>query len=264
MVRLPHRGDRALDPGAARVVLTGVRQVAAGGSAADAGGLAVLLDPAGLPGLSDGLGEQITHVLPLSSDDADFRLAADHGFGTQLEAAGADVAHVEVRWGPGHDPAAKKAQALELTRLAAWLHETGRLLLVELAVPDLAAPAGPQRTEELLKTVREVREVGVEADLWAVPGPLDDEAADILGELVRDAGRDDVGILVTDADERSGPAPGAGPQAAAVVGFVLGPAIWSDALRRRRDGEVDDDAAATLVADRLRQTIAAIGRRQER
>ncbi|HSK23261.1 MAG TPA: DUF2090 domain-containing protein [Egicoccus sp.] len=261
-VRLPHRGDHALDPAAARVVLTGVRQVAAAGSEAGVGELAVLLDPAGFPEFSDDVGEQVALVLPLSSEDADFQLASDHGFGAQLEAAGATVAHVEVRWGPDHDPGAKKSQAVELTRLAAWLHETGRVLLVELAVPGLGGLAGEARSDELLKTVREIREVGVEADLWAVPGPLDDETAERLGELVRDAGRDDVGILVTDHDLRSGADaadPGVGSIAPGAVGFVLGPEIWSDALGRRRDGEVGDDAAATLVADRLRQKIATVG-----
>lgn len=262
VVRLPHRGDDALDPAAARVVLTGVRQLAAAGSGAGAGELAVLLDPTGLPELSDEVGEQVVLVLPLSSDDADFQLASDHGFGSQLEAADAPVAHVEVRWGSDHDPGAKKSQAVALTRLAAWLHETGRVLLLELAIPGLRELTAEARSDELLKTVREIREVGVEADLWALPGPLDDATVDRLGELVRDAGRDEVGILVTDNEPRS-PADvverGAGASARGVVGFVLGPEIWSDALGRRRDGAVDDDEAATLVADRLRHKIAAVG-----
>lgn len=259
VVRVPHRGDDALDPAAARVVLTGVRQVAAGGSAAGVGELAVLLDPTGLPGVADDLGEQLALVLPLSSDDADFQLQADHGFGSDLEAAGAAIAHVEVRWGPDHDPGAKKSQAVGLTRLAAWLHETGRSLLVELVVPGLGGLTGEARTDELVKTVREVREVGIEADLWAVPGPLDDAAARAMGEMVQDAGRDDVAILVADGDGAGRPdavASGAGGQ---VAGFVLGPDIWSDALARWRDDEVDEAAAATLVADRLRQAIAMAG-----
>lgn len=257
VVRMPHRGEPALDVDEARVVLTGVRQLAAGGSAADAGELAVLLDPAGLPGVADDLGDHVALVLPLSSDDADFQLAAHHGFGTQLEAAGADIAHVEVRWGSDHDPAAKKGQALGLTRLAAWLHETGRTLLLELTVPGLAALDATQRGDELLKTVREVREVGVEADLWAVPGPLAGDDARALAGLVRDAGREDVGLLVTDGGSAAGPAVDPGPTSSGASGFVLGPTIWSDVLRRRRDGDVDDASAATQVADRLRQRIAA-------
>lgn len=298
VVRLDRRNGPALDPSAAATVLRGVRQVAAAGSTAGPGELAVLVDAgpsSASPALDVDLGEHLVAVAALSSDDADFQLAAEHGFGHQLEAIGAAVAHVEVRWGTDHDPQAKQSQAIELTRLAAWLHETGRSLLVELAVPGLGRLTGPERTDELLKTVREVREVGIEADLWALPGPLDAEAAQALCELVRDAGRDDVGILVTDtnadadavavADDSAGSGAADGQGAAdgrgaaddtvaalravagvpGVVGFVLGPAIWSDALGRGRAAATDavtdaaDDPAATAVADRLRQAIAATG-----
>ena len=259
LVRIPHQGDHALAPDAARLVLTGVHQVAAGGSDADVGEVGVLLDPQAFAGLADDLGEQVGLVVPLSSGDPDFRLATDHGFGAQLEDADAAVAHVELRWATDHDPDAKKAQVLDLTRLGAWLHETGRVLLVEVAVPGLGELVGEQRTEELVRTLREIRELGVEADLWAVPGPLGSDTARALCDLVRDAGRDDVGILVVDEGnpydaDADADLPGAG-----VVGFVLGPDIWSDVLRRRQAGEIDETEAAAQVADLLRQRIARAG-----
>ncbi|MFA9431465.1 2-deoxy-5-keto-D-gluconate 6-phosphate aldolase domain-containing protein [Egicoccus sp. AB-alg2] len=263
-VRLEHRGADALDADAARVVLTGVRQVAAAGSAAAPDELGVLVDGDMLPDLAaEVTGEPLQLVLPVSDEGGAFRLAPGDDFGAYVDRFSPRIVEVELRWGPDVDPEVKKTQALDLTRLSAWLHETDRALLVDIDVPgtdDL--DAGDERTQHVLRAAREVREIGVEPDLWALPGPRDVEEANAVSGLVRDAGRDHVHVLVRDEPGGAAGDPLRSLRHAASVGayrgFVLGPSIWSDVLAQRRSGALDDDAAATAVAERLRQAIAAM------
>ncbi|GGI03359.1 2-deoxy-5-keto-D-gluconate 6-phosphate aldolase domain-containing protein [Egicoccus halophilus] len=258
-VRLEHRGAEALDADAAAVVWRAVGQLAAVGSDAEPGELAVLVDADALGGLAERVaGEAVELVLPLSSDAEDFRLGPGDDFGAYVERFGPSVVQVEVRWGPDVDPAAKKAQALELTRLATWLHETGRSLLLDLDVPGLDGLDAAGRTDAILKAVREVREVGIEVDLWALPGPRTADEAQAVAELVRDAGRDRVGVLVRDESTPEGDPMPSLRVAGAVDGyrgFVLGPSIWSDVVAQRRSAGLDDDAAATAIAERLRRAV---------
>lgn len=264
-VRLEHRGADALDDAAARIVLTGVRQVAAAGSAAAPATLAVLVDGEVHADLAASVtGDPVSLVLPIGDPGGTFRLGGEE-FGPLVDRFSPRAVEVELRWGPDVDPDVKKAQALDLTRLAAWLHETGRSLLVDLEVPGVAGlDVGDERTQRVASAIEEVRDVGVEPDLWALPGPRDADEARAIGDLVRDAGRDHVQVLVRDesADANGGAAFDPAHRlrlvagVAAYDGFVLGPAIWSDALAQWRAGALDDDAAAVEVAGRLRQVIA--------
>ncbi|MFA9443811.1 2-deoxy-5-keto-D-gluconate 6-phosphate aldolase domain-containing protein [Egicoccus sp. AB-alg6-2] len=263
-VRFGDRGGAALDAQAAALVWSGIQQVGAAGSAADPTDLGVLVDGRTQQRLADAIpGESIQLVLPLSGGAAEFSLAPGDDFGAFVDRFSPRIAQVEVRWGPDLDPDAKKAQALELTRLSAWLHETDRVLLVDLE-PTGPSASDADRLDTWLKSVREVREVGIEADLWALPAPRDVEEAAAVAELVRDAGRDDVGVLVRDGTDATDhdvvAALGRVAGVAGYRGFVLGPSIWSDALAQWRTGVLDDDAAATAIADRLRQAIAAATR----
>jgi hypothetical protein len=158
-----------------------------------------------------------------------------HGddFAQQVERMGAELASARLRWDPADDADRKKAQALGLTKLAAWLHETDRRLLLEVVVPTASAP---------LDAVREIRDLGTEADLWAVRAdPVG--FADLDG-LARDAGRDEAAVLALLLGPASGPLPEG-------RGIVLDHAAWAGAL---------DAAAAGDRGARVAHATAALVR----
>ncbi len=172
------------------------------------------------------------------------------GFGRSVEELEPDLTSVRVRWNPGDDADVKKEQALGLTKLAAWLHETDRKLLVEVVVPpgatDLEAVGGDHgrfvtelRPSLSVEAVREIRELGTEADLWAVEQGAD---SGDLGSLVTDAGRDAVGVLliVTGTDRPLD------PPADHVRGMLIDRSAWRAGLAGART--VDADAVATALS----------------
>jgi myo-inositol catabolism protein IolC len=182
-------------------------------------------------------------------------------FGQHIEAFDPDFSKVLVRWNPGDDPEDKKTQARRLAKLGAWLHETGRKFLFELLVPagdsDLARVEGDQerydlevRPELTLRAIREIRDLGVEPDIWKIEGLDRREDCEALAQLIRDGGRDDVIAIVlgrgADNDRvdhwlRTG-APVDGYQ-----GFAIGRSIWSGPMESFFSGELSRDEAADQI-----------------
>jgi hypothetical protein len=150
-------------------------------------------------------------------------------FADHVERLGADLASARLRWHPDDDADHKKAQALTLTRVAAWLHETGRRLLLEVVVPGEGDDATPD-AEVVRRAVREIRELGTEADRWAVVHG--GRTASDLVELARDGGRDHVEVFDLILRGSAGPA--------ATAGTVVDHAAWCADLPRDHD-----DARAT-------------------
>lgn len=155
-------------------------------------------------------------VVAVRADDPDasgFALAHRDGFGAAIEALAPDLTVVDLQWNTHDDPDMKKSVALDLTRLAAWLHETDRRLLVVLDVPaasdDLERLGGDvdryereRRPDRIRQVVQELRDIGIEPDLWALPAPRDEADAVATADVARDAGRDHVRLLVRAGDDR--------------------------------------------------------------
>jgi hypothetical protein len=214
-------GDGPLPGPADEVLLDAVDAArAAAGLAADEVGL--LLTGADADLLERCRTRGFAPVAVVEAADLD-TFAFRHGddFARHVEVLGADLASARLRWHPEDDADRKKAQALGLTKLAAWLHETDRRLLLEVIVPavpeDGDAGADPAL---VLDAIREIRDLGTEADLWAVPHL--DAVLPELAEFVRDEGRDAVAVLDLVLD---GGAADTGPPAAA-DGIVLDHDAW--------------------------------------
>lgn len=206
-------------------------------------------------------------ALPVD-DRSEGRFGFTHGddFGRHIERFDPDVSTVRVRWHPDDDPDEKKAQALGLTKLAAWLHETGRTLLVELLVPaseqDLDAVGGDTgrfdrevRPGRIRDAIREIRDLGTEADAWVTDAPADAAEAAQLAELIQDAGRDAVVALVRVGDDRSEAALHTTATHDAYRGAVLEPGLWSDELGALVAGERARDDVVRTLADRFARII---------
>jgi myo-inositol catabolism protein IolC len=207
--------------------------------------------------------------LALALDDRDqerFTLAHGEDFARPVEELAPDVCAVRVRWHPDDEPDVKKAQALGLTKLGAWLHETDRHLLIELTVPptdaDLEQVAGDvaryerdHRPGHTLDAVREIRDLGTEADLWSVPASADREAVAALDELVRDGGRDRVGVVVEVEPGTDDARLRAAAAAPAYRGVSLRSSSWSEELASVDAGALTHDEAARTIGDRLAAII---------
>jgi myo-inositol catabolism protein IolC len=166
-----------------------------------------------------------------------------------------------VRWNPGDDPEDKKTQARRLAKLGAWLHETGRKFLFELLVPagdsDLARVEGDQerydlevRPELTLRAIREIRDLGVEPDIWKIEGLDKREDCEALAQLIRDGGRDDVIAIVLGRgadDDRVDHWLRTGAPVEGYQGFAIGRSIWSGPMESFFSGELSRDEAADQI-----------------
>jgi myo-inositol catabolism protein IolC len=231
-----------------------------------AGELGVLAAEEGRSVLATARERGLVIVVPVGRAAADrFELAFDDEFARHVEEAGASVARVALSWNAGHAAEEKKAQAMALSKLAAWLHGTDRKLLVDVVVPpvgsDLELVGGDRdrfrielHPELVRRAVQEIRDLGVEPDLWVTEPAASEADARELAELTREAGRDDVALLVADA------APdGAFDTMAGVTGyggFVAGRSVWGEPLAALADGGAPRDEAVRTIA-------RAFGRRLE-
>lgn len=183
-------------------------------------------------------------------------------FGRHIEAFDPDFSKVLVRWNPGDDPNDKKVQAQRLSRLGAWLHQTGRKLLFELLVPpseaNLERVDGDRdrydaeiRPRLTLRAISEIRELGVEPDVWKIEG-LDDRAdCEALAHLIRDDGREGVIAIVLGRgadDERVEQWLRTGAGVEGYRGFAIGRSIFRRAVTGHAAGETDRGAAAEQIA----------------
>jgi myo-inositol catabolism protein IolC len=206
-------------------------------------------------------------AVPAGAAGADtFELARGDAFGRRLAELEVPVAHVALSWNPGRAPEDKKAEAMELARLAAWLHETDRKLLIDLEVPALPADLdhvdGDRarfRTEVhpglVRRAAQEIRDLGIEADLWGLdPTGTPDEVA-ALAALVLEAGREDVAILVADdADD------GVVRRVAGTTGYrgvVAGRSIWTEPLAALGAGRASREGTVRSMAEGFRRRLEA-------
>jgi myo-inositol catabolism protein IolC len=200
-----------------------------------------------------------------------FDFADGEAFGEHITALDPVIVKAALRWNPSDAPDVKKTQARRLARLAAWSHETGRRLLCEVHVPatseDLAEVGGdPSRyvsevqPDLAVKAVREIRDLGIEPDLWAVEGVAERAHAAELSDLVRDAGRDDVVLLALAREVDPAGLPAATEpyrDVPAAAGVVLGRSLWADHVRAHLAGDAEEAATVALIATEVRRAIEA-------
>jgi myo-inositol catabolism protein IolC len=156
-----------------------------------------------------------------------------------------------------------KRQSERLRRLSEWLHENDRKFLFELLVPaeeaQLEQVGGDSdrydaelRPELMQRTIIELQDAGVEADIWKIEGIDTQEDCDRIARTARRDGRDGVICVVLgrgadDAKVDHWLRQGAPVQGYA--GFAIGRTIWWDALKGFLDGDLERDAAAQQIAD---------------
>jgi len=195
----------------------------------------------------------------------------DHGdrFGDRIEDFDPTFAKVLVRYNPEGDRDMNGRQAARLKTLSDWLHERSRKLLFELLVPAEPAQLGEVagdgdrfdrelRPKLMLQSIGELRDHGVEPDVWKIEGLDQAEHCRAAADLARADGRDGVACVVL----------GRGADASAVErwlraaagvqgyrGFAIGRTIWWDALKAYLDDSADRAAAVERISSTYRRMI---------
>jgi len=149
----------------------------------------------------------ITAVSVEKSGQDEFDFAYGDDFAHHIEAIGPTFAKVLVRYNPEGDRAMNQRQAQRLKRLSDYLHHSQRLFLFELLVP-----AESQQLEQvdhnqdvydtqlrphfMVQAVEELRQAGVEPDVWKIEG-LDQRAdCENMVEVAHRNGGQNVGLIV--------------------------------------------------------------------
>ena len=202
------------------------------------------------------------------SGQAEFDFEYGEAFGERILELDPTFSKVLVRYNPDGDRELNARQANRLRRLSDWLREHERLFLFELLVPaepgqlEAAGGDGGRYDAELrpglvLRAIEELRDAGVEPDLWKLEGLEAREDCERVAALVRSGGRDRVSCVVlgraapdatVDAWLRAA-APVSG-----YVGFAIGRSIFGAAVESGAGGG-ERDASIAASAARYRRFV---------
>jgi myo-inositol catabolism protein IolC len=254
---------------AKQIVWAGVRRAIEDGAARDAVG--VLVDEEmGATVAREAKAAGVKLAMPVeASGQPVFDFEYGEAFGDHIEAFDPDFSKVLVRWNPADSDDDKVIQGERLKRLGDWLHANDRKYLFELLVPasdaqlalvggDGAAYDTELRPHLTLEAISEILAAGVEPDIWKIEGLDRSRSCELLADLIRRDGREDVVAVVLGrgADDakvdhwlRCGaPVPG-------YSGFAIGRSIWSSEIAAWNAGDATPEAAAAGIASNYRRFI---------
>lgn len=196
----------------------------------------------------------------------DFEYGDD--FGSHIASFDADYAKVLVRWNPDDDPEDNRVQGERLKRLGDWLRDNGKTYLFELLVPatepqlSLVASGADYDTEIrpylTLQSIRQILDAGVEPDIWKIEGLDRRRSCELLADLVRSDGRDDViaVVLGRGADDakvdhwlRTGSGVGG------YAGFAIGRSIWWTGVEGFKNNTMSRSEAVDSISANYRRFI---------
>jgi myo-inositol catabolism protein IolC len=198
-------------------------------------------------------------------DEFDFDYCDD--FWAHIERFDPDFSKVLVRYNPEGDAEMNRRQTERLKRLADWLHANDRKFLFELLVPaedaQLDQVGGDSdrydaelRPELMRRTITQLQDAGVEADIWKIEGIDTAEDCERIAQTCRRDGRDGVICVVLGRgadDDKVDHWLRQGAPVDGYAGFAIGRTIWWDALKGFLDGDLErEDAAEQIAAKYLR------------
>jgi myo-inositol catabolism protein IolC len=194
-------------------------------------------------------------------------------FGAHIEKFDPDFSKVLVRYNPEGDADMNARQTERLKRLGDWLHENDRKYLFELLVPaedhQLEKVGGDSdrydaelRPDLMRRTIMELQDAGVEADIWKIEGIDTQEDCQRIADTCRRDGRDGVICVVLGRganDEKVEHWLRQGAPVDGYAGFAIGRTIWWDALKGFLEGDLERDAAAEQIADNYMRFVRVYG-----
>jgi myo-inositol catabolism protein IolC len=218
--------------------------------------------PTGIPAEAKERGLLLAMPVEKSGQD-EFDFEYGDEFGAHIEEFDPDFTKVLVRYNPDGDAKMNARQRERLRRLADWLHERDRKFLFELLVPaedaQLERVGGDSdrydaelRPELMRRTIVELQDAGVEADVWKIEGIETQEDCARIAETARRDGRDGVICVVLGRGADDAKVEHWLRQGAPVdgyAGFAIGRTIWWDPLKGMLDGSLEREDGARQIAD---------------
>ena len=199
-------------------------------------------------------------------EEFDFEYGED--FASHIEKFDPTFCKVLVRYNPQGDRAMNKEQAERLKRLSEFLAGRGRSrFLFELLVPpektQLDRLKGDQKAYDvelrpslMVEAMQELRDSGVEPDLWKVEGLERREDCENVVAVARAGGRHNVGCIVLGRGADSQKVREWLEVAAAVpgfIGFAIGRTVFWDPLVAWRSKQATRDQTIAEIARRYHQ-----------
>ena len=196
----------------------------------------------------------------------DFEYGDD--FGEHISQFDPEFSKVLVRWNPDDDAEDNRVQGKRLKRLGEWLKDNGKTYLFELLVPatskqralvestaDYDSEIRPYLT---LQSIHQILDAGIEPDIWKIEGLDRRRSCELLSDLIRSEGRDDVIAVVLgrgadDANVDHWLRMGSGVPGYA--GFAIGRSIWWAGVEGFKDGSMRRTEAVDSIAANYRRFI---------
>jgi len=254
---------------AKQIVWEGVKRALSDGAPADSVGALVDEEMGAQPAReAKEMGVKLAMPVEASGQPVfDFEYGDD--FGEHIEAFDPDFSKVLVRWNPADSDEDKAVQGERLKRLGDWLHERRRKYLFELLVPASAAQLAlvggdgyaydtELRPHLTLQAISEILEAGVEPDIWKIEGFDRTLSCELLADLIRRDGRDQVAAVVLGRgadDARVDHWLRCGAPVSGYSGFAIGRSIWSPSISAWSEGDLARDKAAAAIAASYRRFI---------
>jgi myo-inositol catabolism protein IolC len=252
-----------------QVIYDGFKAVVAGGLAKEKAG--ILVDEQfGAAILRDAHKAGCNSSCPAEKsgqDEFDFEYGED--FGKHIEQFDPTFCKVLVRYNPDGDAALNQRQAARLKRLSDYLHGKGRKFMFELLVPaekaQLDAVGGDKKKFDaqvrpglMVKTIQQLQDAGVEADVWKIEGL--DRAEDCAKMVVaaRRSGRDQVGCIILgrgEDDKKVREWLGVAAHVPGFIGFAVGRTTFWDPLIDWRAKKITREAAVAEIARRYKEWV---------
>jgi 5-dehydro-2-deoxygluconokinase len=255
---------------AKQVIYDGFKAALAGGIAKEKAG--ILVDEQfGSAILHDAVKHGYSTSCPAEKsgqDEFDFEYGED--FAKHIEAFNPTFCKVLVRYNPEGDKALNQQQAARLKRLSDYLHTKGKsMFMFELLVPPEQAQLdklkGDKKAYDLevrphlmVRSIEELQDKGVEADVWKIEGLDRREDWVKVVAAARRGGRSKVGCIILGRGEDdkkvrewlgvAAPVPG-------FIGFAVGRTTFWDPLIDMRAKKMTRAAAVAEIARRYRDWV---------
>jgi len=249
-----------------RVIYDGFKSAVAGGVPKEKVG--ILLDEQfGAAILRDARAEGFITACPAEKsgqEEFDFQYGAD--FAKHIETFQPTFCKVLVRYNPEGDAELNRRQLEKLRKLSDYLHRQSQSqFLFELLVPAEKAQLGELggdkarydlelRPKLMVRTIQELQDAGVEADVWKVEGLDRREDCERVVAVAKRGGRDQVGCIILGRGENDQKVHEWLLTAASVpgfIGFAVGRTDFWDPLMQYRAGKITREAGVLEIARRF-------------